>query len=76
MTPATPHAFYVGAAYGVTALVVAGLIVHAAWDLRAQRRRLSELEERGALRRSAAPDPDLDSAEGALETAGNAGARR
>ena len=38
MLAATSHAFYVGAAYAVTALVVAVLVSRSGWDLRLQRR--------------------------------------
>jgi heme exporter protein D len=47
-----PYAFYIGAAYAVTTLVVAGLILWAIWDVRVQRRRLAALEARGARRLS------------------------
>ena len=46
------YAFYIGAAYAVTALVVAGLILWAICDLRVQRRHLAALEARGARRLS------------------------
>jgi heme exporter protein D len=46
------HAAFIAAAYAVTTLVVMGLIVRAVLDHRAQQRRLSELEARGARRRS------------------------
>ena len=42
------YAFYIGAAYAVTGLVVAGLIVWAMFDVRRQQRRLAALEARGA----------------------------
>ncbi len=46
------HAGYILASYAVTALVVAGLILRAVLDQRAQRRALSDLEARGVGRRS------------------------
>jgi heme exporter protein D len=46
------HGGYILASYAVTALVVAGLILRAVLDQRAQRRALSELEARGVGRRS------------------------
>jgi heme exporter protein D len=48
-----PHAFFIAAAYGVTALVVLGLVARAIVDHRIQARRLAELEARGMRRRSA-----------------------
>jgi heme exporter protein D len=47
-----PHAFFIVAAYAVTALVVAALILRAVVDHRAQVRALAELEGRGMRRRS------------------------
>jgi heme exporter protein D len=46
------HLGFIVAAYGVTILVVAGLILRAVLDYRAQRRALGELEARGMRRRS------------------------
>jgi len=46
------HAGFILAAYAATALVVAGLILHAVIDHRAQRRALGDLESRGIGRRS------------------------
>ncbi|QFU15022.1 heme exporter protein CcmD [Microvirga thermotolerans] len=46
------HAAFIAAAYGITALVVAGLILRAVLDHRLQRRALAALEARGAGRRS------------------------
>lgn len=52
------HALYVTAAYGVTAVVLAGLIGWVLLDLRARRRELAELEAAGIRRRSdKAPKP-------------------
>ena len=48
-----PHASFIAAAYGVTALVVLGLVARAVVDHRLQARRLAELEARGVRRRSA-----------------------
>ena len=47
-----PHAFFIVAAYAVTALVVGALILRAVIDHRAQLRALAELEGRGVRRRS------------------------
>ena len=49
-----PHAFFIAAAYLITALVMLGLVVRAIVDHRAQARRLAELEARGIGRRSGA----------------------
>ena len=48
----TAHALYVTAAYGVSALAIAGLIAWALLDSRARRRELAELEAGGVRRRS------------------------
>jgi heme exporter protein D len=50
-----PHAFFIIAAYGAAAVVVAALIGRAVLDHRAQVKALAELEARGARRRSAVP---------------------
>lgn len=47
------HALYVGAAYGITALALAGLIGWILLDHAARRRELADLEKRGIRRRSA-----------------------
>ncbi len=47
-----PHAVYIVAAYAVTALIVAGLVLRAVLDHRAQTRALSEFADRGVGRRS------------------------
>ena len=46
------HAFFILSSYLVTALVIAGLIVRAFVDHRAQTKALAELEARGVGRRS------------------------
>jgi heme exporter protein D len=46
------HAGFIIASYAVTALVIAGLILRAVLDERAQRRALSDLDARGVRRRS------------------------
>lgn len=46
------HALYVAAAYGVSALAIAGLIVWVLADQRARKRELAELESAGHRRRS------------------------
>ncbi|KMO30027.1 heme exporter protein CcmD [Methylobacterium variabile] len=40
-----PHAAFILGAYGFTALVIAGLVVHAILDRRAQERALARLQE-------------------------------
>ena len=47
------HAFYIYSAYGVSALVFAGLILWLMIDGRARRREFEALEKAGAARRSA-----------------------
>jgi heme exporter protein D len=64
-----PHAVFIVAAYAVTAVIVAALILRAALDHRSQRRALAALEDRGARRRSDAPG----SASGEGVAAGAAG---
>ncbi len=44
------HAGLIAASYAITVLVIAGLVLRAVVDHRAQRRALSELESRGAGR--------------------------
>ncbi len=46
------HAFFILSSYGVTALVVLGLILRAVVDHRTQAKALAELEARGVGRRS------------------------
>ncbi|MCX5494822.1 heme exporter protein CcmD [Kaistia dalseonensis] len=48
------HAGFILAAYGLTVLIVLGLVAWILLDGRAQRRRLRDLEARGVRRRSAA----------------------
>lgn len=48
----TPHDWYVAAAYGLTAIVLAAMIGWILMDQSARRRELAELEARGARRRS------------------------
>ena len=50
-----PHAFFIVAAYAMTAVIVCGLIVRAVLDHRAQLRALAEMEGRGLRRRSDEP---------------------
>jgi heme exporter protein D len=47
-----PHASFILAAYAVALIIVATLVVWVVLDHRAQRRLLSDLEKRGATRRS------------------------
>lgn len=46
------HTFFVAAAYGVSAMALAGLLVWIVFDHRARKRELAELEESGIRRRS------------------------
>lgn len=48
----TAHALYVTAAYGITAIVLLGLIGWLLTDQRARQRELAELEAAGLRRRS------------------------
>ena len=48
----TAHALYVTAAYGVSALALAGLIAWVLHDQRARRREMAALEAGGLRRRS------------------------
>jgi len=48
----TAHALYVSAAYGISALAIAGLIAWILLDRRARQRELAELEAAGLRRRS------------------------
>jgi heme exporter protein D len=47
-----PHAAFIWSAYGVAALVLAGLISWLVLDGRTQERRLADLAARGVTRRS------------------------
>jgi heme exporter protein D len=47
-----PHAVFIWSSYGVTVLVIAGLIAWLVVDGRAQERRLADLAARGVKRRS------------------------
>ena len=60
-----PHAFFIVAAYAATAVIIAGLILRAVLDQRAQRRALAELEGRGVRRRSDRAEPLLHERESA-----------
>ena len=56
-----PHAVFIVMAYAATGLIVAGLILRAALDHRAQVRALARLEARGLRRRSdSSPLPDVN----------------
>ena len=48
----TTHALYVSAAYAISALVLAGLVIWILADQRGRRREMAELEASGARRRS------------------------
>ena len=52
-----PHAAFIWAAYGVTALAIGGLLFLVLADDRRQRALLAELEKQGIMRRSAKPAP-------------------
>jgi heme exporter protein D len=55
-----PHASFIIAAYGVTFVAVAALVLATLADDRKQRRKLAELERLGIRRRSAkAPSPTV-----------------
>ena len=53
-----PHAAFIWAAYGITALVVAALVARAILQEREQRRILARLEAQGIRRRSDARNED------------------
>ncbi len=46
------HDWYVGAAYGISALVLTGLVVSILVDQRARKREIAELDAAGIRRRS------------------------
>jgi heme exporter protein D len=46
------HPLFIAAAYGITAVVLAGLIAWILLDQRARKRELAELEAQGVRRRS------------------------
>jgi heme exporter protein D len=48
----TAHALYVSAAYAISALALAGLVVWIITDQRARQREMAELEASGLRRRS------------------------
>jgi heme exporter protein D len=54
-----PHADFILAAYAITAVVIAGLIIWVVADHRAQTRALAELDARGVRRRSEQPRPRI-----------------
>ncbi len=70
-----PHAFFIIAAYGVTAVIVAGLVIRAVHDHRAQVRALADLEGRGLRRRSSAGETELHSARERTDGGGAATSR-
>lgn len=49
------HTFFVAAAYGLSALGIAGMVAWILADQAARKRELAELEKRGIRRRSAGP---------------------
>jgi heme exporter protein D len=48
-----PHAAFIWAAYGATALIISGLVARAIFEERHQKKALVKLEEQGVRRRSA-----------------------
>jgi heme exporter protein D len=64
-----PHAFFIVAAYAVTALVVGGLILRAVLDHRMQMRAIAELEGRGVRRRSSGAEPPFLSGQDGVDAA-------
>jgi heme exporter protein D len=54
-----PHAAFIWASYGATALVIAGLVARAVLDERQQKQALIKLEAQGVRRRSARGPSDL-----------------
>ena len=46
------HALYVSAAYGISVVTLAGLVLYLLADQRARKRELAELERQGLRRRS------------------------
>jgi heme exporter protein D len=64
------HAFFIAASYGVTAMIVVGLILSAVRAYRAQVRALAELEARGVTRRSQDLSPGFRREAAALESPG------
>jgi heme exporter protein D len=51
-----PHAAFIWAAYAVTVIAVAALVLFVVQDDRRQRQLLADLERQGIRRRSARPD--------------------
>jgi heme exporter protein D len=51
-----PHAAFIWAAYAVTVIAVAALVLFVVQDDRRQRQLLADLERQGIRRRSAKPD--------------------
>jgi heme exporter protein D len=47
-----PHVVFIAGAYGITALIVGGLVLRAVLGHRGQKRALADLEARGVGRRS------------------------
>jgi heme exporter protein D len=66
-----PHAFFIVAAYAVTALVIVGLILRAVLDHRMQMRAIAELERRGVRRRSIGAEPPFRSSQNGVDAAAN-----
>jgi heme exporter protein D len=68
-----PHAFFIAAAYAMTAVIVGVLIIRAVLDHRAQLRALAEMEGRGLRRRSEPDEPRLRQQSGDQAAAGRSG---
>jgi heme exporter protein D len=68
-----PHAFFIVAAYGMTAVIVGALIGRAVLDHRAQLRALAEMEGRGLRRRSERDEPRVHQENGGQAAASRSG---
>lgn len=53
-----PHAGFIEAAYAVTALIIAALVLWVVLDRRRQQRLIADLEAQGIVRRSDRPEGD------------------
>lgn len=71
-----PHASFILAAYGVTFVAVAGLVLVTVGDDQKQRRLLAELERQGIKRRSAAKAPPKATTSKPARTAKTPAAKR
>jgi heme exporter protein D len=71
-----PHASFILAAYGVTFVAIAGLVLVTVGDDQKQRRLLAELERQGIKRRSAAKAPPKTAASKPARAAKTPAAKR